>query len=92
MGEEDRGDLRSYSVSLPRALREKLPIARLITGKTIQQIVREALEEHLRELNVKVSVSTQDLERPFRESGSRPDPQETGGWVLGGKALREERR
>jgi predicted DNA-binding protein len=52
MGGEDRGGLRLYSVRLPRELREKLPIAKLITEKTIQRIVREALEEYIKDLNL----------------------------------------
>lgn len=45
-------ELQEYNVRLPKDVVDKLPKAKIIARKSIQLIVREAIEEHFRKLNL----------------------------------------
>lgn len=48
----DPEELKPYNVRLPRELCDRLPAAKIRTGKKIQDLVREALEHYVRKLNL----------------------------------------
>jgi predicted DNA-binding protein len=50
MGEEEE-DLQDYSVRLPKEICDKLPIAKITSGKKIQDLIRDALEHYFKRLN-----------------------------------------
>lgn len=50
--EEKTEVLQYYRVRLPKDVVEKLPKARVLARKSIQLIVREAIETHFKRLNL----------------------------------------
>lgn len=45
-------ELKDFHVRLPKDVCDQLPIARMRTGKKIQDFVRDALEGNLKRLNL----------------------------------------
>jgi predicted DNA-binding protein len=45
-------DLQEYRVRLPKDIVEKLPKAKIVARKSIQLMVREAIEAHFKRLNL----------------------------------------
>ena len=55
MTQEENGpesELEVYSVRLPKELVGKLPKAKIIARKPIQVMIREAIEKHIKGLNL----------------------------------------
>ena len=55
-GEEERttksSELEDYHVRLPADLKQRLPAAKIRTGKKIQEFVQDAIREHLKRVNL----------------------------------------
>jgi predicted DNA-binding protein len=51
-GQEGIEDLQEYRVRLPKEIIEKLPKAKIVARKSIQLMVREAIEAHFKRLNL----------------------------------------